>query len=160
MERPVAQTRKDLTTTQRVNYQVTETQIIVRGPGCFHVKEKLKERNFAWSKNELHWFLPRGTPENCKEIEEWLISDEIKATNDPRSNSSSPNGSTLELEFPSSAPQLGNCKNPDLPFSVSDVSKLKRRQVMATTVSHDYINAGKVDEEKNKVVIRAVRKTE
>ena len=47
-------------TTQRVNYQVTETQIIVRGPGCFHVKEKLKERNFAWSKNELHWFLPRG----------------------------------------------------------------------------------------------------
>jgi RNA-dependent RNA polymerase len=157
MERPVAQTRKDLTTTQRVNYQVTETQIIVRGPGCFHVKEKLKERNFAWSKNELHWFLPRGTPENCKEIEEWLISDEIKATNDPRSNSSSPNGSTLELEFPSSAPQLGNCKNPDLPFSVSDVSKLKRRQVMATTVSHDYINAGKVDEEKNKVVIRALK---
>jgi hypothetical protein len=66
---------------------------------------------------------------------------EIKATNDPRSNSSSPNGSTLELEFPSSAPQLGNYKIMDLPFSVSDVSKLKRRQVTATTVSRKDLDA-------------------
>eukprot|EP00029_Vermamoeba_vermiformis_P000822 TRINITY_DN11007_c0_g1_i1.p1 TRINITY_DN11007_c0_g1~~TRINITY_DN11007_c0_g1_i1.p1 ORF type:complete len:331 (-),score=31.23 TRINITY_DN11007_c0_g1_i1:692-1684(-) len=156
MERPVT-TRKDLTaTSQRMYYQITETRITLRGQYCYYIKEKLKEKNFAWSYEEHYWFVPRGSPEHCKTIEQWLISDEVKAINDPQSTNSSPNGSTLELDF-SAAPQPVAFRNFDLPLKIDEVVKPKRRQIVAATVSHDYLNNVKASKEKGRVTIRVLK---